>query len=120
MRVVEDLAGVLHGRRRHPDGVVVPKVDRRPDVRAVIATVADAERDHGFDDGSIEVTAIVETAASVSDLREITHLDEDHRLARLVFGPVDSTADLGGRARGTGRLGGADCTNGSPTRRRPE
>ena len=32
------------------------------------------------------------------DLREISKLGADSRLTGLVFGPVDSTAELGGRA----------------------
>jgi beta-methylmalyl-CoA/(S)-malyl-CoA lyase len=82
----------------HVDGVVVPKVGRRPDVEAAVSAVAEAEREHGFDDESIQVAVIVETAAAVSDLREIARLGESDRLAGLVFGPVDYTADLGGRA----------------------
>ncbi|WP_123537470.1 L-malyl-CoA/beta-methylmalyl-CoA lyase [Halosimplex salinum] len=82
----------------HLDGVVVPKVGRLSDVQDAVGAVAEAERDHGYDDGSLELTVIVETAAAVSDLPDIARLGEDDRLAGLVFGPVDYTADLGGRA----------------------
>jgi len=82
----------------HLDGVVVPKVGRLADVEDALGAVADAEREYGHDDGSIDVAIIVESAAAVSDLPDIARLGEDDRLAGLVFGPVDYTADLGGRA----------------------
>ena len=82
------------------DGVVVPKVGRRADVEAAVGAVAEAEREYGHPDGSIEVAVIVETAAAVSDLADIARLGTDDRLAGLVFGPVDYTADLGGRSMG--------------------
>jgi len=84
----------------HVDGVVVPKVGRREDVESALAAVAEAEREYGHPDGSIEVGVIVETAAAVSDLADIARLGSDDRLAGLVFGPVDYTADLGGRSMG--------------------
>ncbi|MFC7072775.1 L-malyl-CoA/beta-methylmalyl-CoA lyase [Halovenus rubra] len=80
------------------DGIVVPKVGRLADVEAANRAVAEAEREHGYDDGSIEVAIIVETAAAVSDLHTIAQLGENDRLGAFVFGPVDYTADLGGRA----------------------
>ncbi|NLV11288.1 citrate lyase subunit beta [Halomicrobium mukohataei] len=82
----------------HLDGVVVPKVGRRDDVERARAAVAEAEREYGYDDGSIGLSVIVETARAFSDLREIARLGEDSRLTGLIFGPVDYTAELGGRA----------------------
>jgi len=82
----------------HIDGVVVPKVGRLEDVENAAVAVAEAEREYGYEDGSIELAIIVETAAAVSDLPDIARLGETDRLAGLVFGPVDYTADLGGRA----------------------
>lgn len=94
-------------------GVVVPKVGRVADVERAIDVVAAAEADAGLPAGSIELSVIVETAGARSDLREISMLgseDDDSdtdtgsggdghgRLAGLVFGPVDYTAELGGRA----------------------
>ena len=87
----------------HIDGIVVPKVGRLADVEDALGAVADAEREYGHEDGSIDAAIIVETAAAVSALREIARLGEDDRLAGLVFGPVDYTADLGGRAMGGDR-----------------
>ena len=82
----------------HLDGVVVPKVGRKEDVERALSTVAEAEREHGHDDGSIGLSLIVETARAFSDLREIARLGQDSRLTGLIFGPVDYTAELGGRA----------------------
>ncbi|NHN48925.1 citrate lyase subunit beta [Halostella sp. JP-L12] len=80
------------------DGVVVPKVGRVEDVERAATAVAEAEREYGRPDGSIEFSVIVETARAKSDLREISKLGAGSRLAGLVFGPVDYTAELGARA----------------------
>ncbi|MBX0321670.1 citrate lyase subunit beta [Halomicroarcula sp. F13] len=82
----------------HLDGVVFPKVGRLDDVREAAGVLADAERDAGLDDGSLEMAIILETAAARSDLREICQFATDSRLSGIVFGPVDYTAELGGRA----------------------
>ncbi|MFP8956726.1 L-malyl-CoA/beta-methylmalyl-CoA lyase [Natrialbaceae archaeon A-CW3] len=85
------------------DGIVVPKVGRREDVERALAVVGDAESDAGLPDGSIGLSVIVESARARSDLREIARLGTDSRLTALVFGPVDYTAELGGRDLGDGR-----------------
>ncbi|WP_256391167.1 L-malyl-CoA/beta-methylmalyl-CoA lyase [Natronoarchaeum rubrum] len=79
------------------DGVVVPKVGRVEDVRRALDAVDEFERTYGVDEGSIGLSVIVESARAVSDLPEIARLGEDDRLSGLVFGPVDYTAELGGR-----------------------
>jgi beta-methylmalyl-CoA/(S)-malyl-CoA lyase len=84
------------------DGVVVPKVGRLADVKRAAEVVAEAEAEHGFDDGSIGLSIIVETGRARSDLREIAAFGEDSRLTALVFGPVDYAAELGGRDLGDG------------------
>jgi len=82
----------------HLDGIVFPKVGRLDDVRDAASVLAEAERDAGLDDGSIDMSIILETAAARSDLREICQFATDSRLEGVVFGPVDYTAELGGRA----------------------
>ncbi len=84
-------------------GVVVPKVGRLADVERAATAVADAEREAGHPDGSIGLSIIVETGRARSDLRQIARFGEDSRLTALVFGPVDYTAELGGRDMGDGR-----------------
>ena len=85
------------------DGIVVPKVGRLDDVKRAANVIAEAESEYGHDDGSIGLSLIVETAYARSDLREIARFGEDSRLTALVFGPVDYTAELGGRNLGEGR-----------------
>jgi len=82
----------------HLDGVVFPKVGRIDDVREAAGVLAEAEREAGLDDGALDMAIILETAPARSDLREICQFAADSRLAGLVFGPVDYTAELGGRA----------------------
>ncbi len=87
----------------HLAGVVVPKVGRLEDVKRAVEAVADAERAHGFPENTIGLSIIVETARARSDLREIAAFGAHSRLTGLVFGPVDYTAELGGRDLGEGR-----------------
>ncbi|WP_254273905.1 L-malyl-CoA/beta-methylmalyl-CoA lyase [Haloarcula marina] len=82
----------------HLDGIVFPKVGRLENVRDAAGVLADAEREAGLDDGALEMAIILETAAARSDLREICQFAADSRLSGIVFGPVDYTAELGGRA----------------------
>ncbi|WP_290818842.1 L-malyl-CoA/beta-methylmalyl-CoA lyase [Halovivax sp.] len=85
------------------DGVVVPKIGRLDDLQRAERAVAEAEAEYGRPDGSIGLSIIVETGRARSDLREIARFGEDSRLTALVFGPVDYTAELGGRDLGDGR-----------------
>ncbi|EMA07013.1 beta-methylmalyl-CoA/L-malyl-CoA lyase [Haloarcula vallismortis] len=80
------------------DGFVFPKVGRLEDVRDAAGVIADAERDAGLSEGALDMAIILETAPGRSDLREICQFAADSRLSALVFGPVDYTAELGGRA----------------------
>jgi len=95
----EQISTIASEAGAHVDGVVVPKVGRVEDVEDAAAAVAEAESAAGLEDGRLEVAVIVETAAARSDLREVARLGADGRLAALVFGPVDYTAELGGRER---------------------
>ncbi|WP_158056628.1 L-malyl-CoA/beta-methylmalyl-CoA lyase [Halorussus halophilus] len=81
----------------HLDGVVVPKVGRLEDVQAAESVVAAASRETNRD---LELAVIVETARARSDLREIAKFGASSHLTALVFGPVDYTAELGGRELG--------------------
>jgi len=81
----------------HVDGVVVPKVGRCEDVARAADVVAEAEAAHGYPEGTVELSVIVETAAAASDLRQIAAFGEESSLHGLVFGPVDYTAEIGGR-----------------------
>lgn len=76
------------------EGVVVPKVGRLENVKAAETAVEAAARETGHE---LDLAIIVETAPARSDLREIARFGADSRLEALVFGPVDYTAELGGR-----------------------
>ncbi|WP_323676414.1 L-malyl-CoA/beta-methylmalyl-CoA lyase [Halorubellus sp. PRR65] len=99
----EEIRTLLEAVGEELTGVVVPKVGRAADVERAIEVLERAETAAGLPEGSMELAVIVETAAARSDLREIAMLGDDDaegggRLAGLVFGPVDYTAELGGRA----------------------
>ncbi|WP_435349567.1 L-malyl-CoA/beta-methylmalyl-CoA lyase [Haloarchaeobius sp. HRN-SO-5] len=96
----EEIRTIVDEVGEYVDGVVVPKVGRLDDVVNAASVVADAEREFGFEDGSVGLAVIVETAQAKSDLREIAMFGSDSRLDALVFGPVDYTAELGGRELG--------------------
>lgn len=86
----EDLAAVLPFK---PDGIVIPKVESGEQVTWVSEQIAAAEREHGWQTGSIRLIAIVESALGVVNLREIA---AGHpRLDALVFGAEDFSADVG-------------------------
>ncbi|MFC4359182.1 L-malyl-CoA/beta-methylmalyl-CoA lyase [Halobium salinum] len=103
-RGAEQIRTLVREVGEHVSGVVVPKVGRVEDVERAVRVVADAEADAGRPDGSVRLAVIVESGRAVSDLREIARLGSkdaeagaDDRLDALVFGPVDYTAELGGR-----------------------
>ncbi len=77
----------------HIDGFVVPKVGRLEDVKAAESAVSASSSD-------LELAVIVESARARSDLREIAAFGPNSTLSALVFGPVDYTAELGGRELG--------------------
>lgn len=79
-----DLDAVLAEDGR-PDGIVLPKVDRKADVRALSATM----RSRGTE---LPVFALVETAEGVLHAESIA---EANATDALVFGAEDLAADLG-------------------------
>ncbi len=84
------------------DGVVVPKVGRLEDVERAEGVIAEIESEHGYEEGSIGMSIIVETGRARSDLRKISKFGGESRLVALVFGPVDYAAELGARDLGDG------------------
>ncbi|SIR84498.1 beta-methylmalyl-CoA/(S)-malyl-CoA lyase [Haladaptatus litoreus] len=96
-RGVEQIETLAETVGEHVDGFVVPKVGRLEDVNAAESAVAAAGRETGTD---IELAVIVESARARSDLREISKFGHESLLTALVFGPVDYTAELGGREIG--------------------
>lgn len=86
----DDLAETVTAR---PDGFVLPKVESPEEVRVVSATIAAAERAHGWAEGSMRLLAMIETAMGIMQLREIAAADP--RLDALIFGAEDLAGELG-------------------------
>ncbi len=86
----EDLAAVLPG---HPDGIVIPKVREAAQIHWVSARLAEAEREHGWPQGSLVLVVLIESAMGVVNLREIA--GSDPRLEGLIFGAEDLAGDIG-------------------------
>lgn len=79
------------------DGFVVPKIGLIDNYRTAENVVGDAEEEYGFEQGTFDVASIIETARARADLQQIAREGAKSRLRTLVFGPVDFTAELGGR-----------------------
>ena len=84
-----DLQAVLPA---HPDGIVVPKVERVDQLEWVSDRLEAAELDFGWPIRSIALIALVENARAVLNLKEIA---AHPRLDALIFGAEDLAADLG-------------------------
>jgi Citrate lyase beta subunit len=92
-RTVDDLAVVLPA---HPDGIVLPKVDRVEQIQRIDDAMMKAEATSGWQPGSLTLIAIVESALGMVNLEAICRLSESvQRLQGLVFGAEDFTADMG-------------------------
>lgn len=86
----DDLAAIIPA---HPDGIVLPKVERGDDLRYIDEVLTQFENDYGFQRGAIRLMAIIETARGVVNLSEIAASCE--RLVALAFGAEDLAASLG-------------------------
>lgn len=84
-----DLDAVLPA---HPDGVVVPKVERVEQLAWVSERIETAELDYGWPVHSVRLIALVESAKSILNLKEIA---AHPRLDALMFGAEDLAASLG-------------------------
>jgi citrate lyase beta subunit len=101
-----DLAASL---RAGPTALVVPKVDSPEILHLVDARLADAERESQRPVGGLKLFALIESARGVLDAARIATATP--RLAGLILGHVDLSADLGitpGRA-GEGIVQHARC-----------
>jgi len=84
-----DLEAVLPA---HPDGVVVPKIERAEQLAWVSERIEAAELGCGWPVNSIHLLALVESAKAMLNLKEIA---AHPRLDALIFGAEDLAADLG-------------------------
>lgn len=75
------------------DGVVLPKVESAADIATADWLIAQLERERGLPAGAIDLVPIIESAAGMSNLREIVRAAP--RVKRLAFGAADFTNDLG-------------------------
>ncbi|WP_025770778.1 HpcH/HpaI aldolase/citrate lyase family protein [Thioalkalivibrio sp. HK1] len=78
------------------DGIVLAKVESAAQLVAVDWLLRALERERGLVEGGIDLMPIIETAASLSALREIAACGLA-RVRRLSFGAADLTLDLGMR-----------------------
>lgn len=83
----DDLGAVLP---HHPYGIVVPKIQSVADVHWVEARLEQAERQHGWEAGSLILIVLIETPLAVIHLNEICQSSE--RLQALIFGADDLAA----------------------------
>jgi citrate lyase beta subunit len=91
----DDLEAVIHFR---PDGIVLPKCERRDQVQWVSERIEAAELAHGWGLNSVRMLVGVETAAGILNLNEIA---ADPRLDAIIFGAEDFAASVGAsRTRG--------------------
>ena len=91
----DDLEAVIHF---HPDGIVLPKCERRDQVQWVSERIEAAELAHGWGLNSVRMLVGVETAAGILNLNEIA---ADPRLDAVIFGAEDFAASIGAtRTRG--------------------
>lgn len=74
------------------DGFVLPKVEDAQMLQTVDWLIANLERGHGLEEGSIGLMPIIETAKGLANLREIAGAGT--RVRRLSFGAGDFTRDL--------------------------
>lgn len=77
----------------HPDGIVVPKVERPEHIMWVSEQIAAFERKNNWTDGGICILALIETARGFVNIREIA--GSDPRLDALIFGQYDLAGSLG-------------------------
>lgn len=78
---------------RRPHGYVLPKVEEAWQVREVSELLTKAEVRNGWNEGTIRLLAIIETAKGVVNLKEIAA--SDRRVDALIFGAEDLAGDMG-------------------------
>jgi citrate lyase subunit beta/citryl-CoA lyase len=75
------------------DGIVLPKVERAGDLLTVEWLVTQLEREHGLQEGQIDIMPIIETGLGYTNLRSIAR--SGTRVRRIAFGAGDFTLDVG-------------------------
>ena len=85
----DELATILPA---HPDGIVIPKVEKAEQVAWVSERIEAVELSHGWKLNSIRLVVDVETARGILNLNEIA---SQPRLDAIIFGAEDFAADIG-------------------------
>jgi citrate lyase subunit beta / citryl-CoA lyase len=75
-----------------PDGICLPKVENSSEIRAADSAIGKFEAAHAIPAGSIQLHAMIESAAGVLHAEEIAHASP--RVSSLIFGSADYASDL--------------------------
>ena len=75
-----------------PDGILLSKTKTAEDVQKLSKILADFEKEHGWENNSISILAIIENALGIISLKEIAQADP--RLVALICGGEDLAADI--------------------------
>jgi citrate lyase subunit beta/citryl-CoA lyase len=94
----QDLVQTVH---RNVDGVVLPKVESAADLHAIDWLMANLEREHGMEPGTVDLMPQIETAAGVQRIdriiqaRNLRPYKGPWRVRRVAFGGADYAHELG-------------------------
>ncbi len=86
----DDLAAILPA---HPHGIVIPKVETPAVIQSVSRLMAETETTRGWQQKSLYIMVIVESATGLINLASICQTDE--RLQGIIFGAEDFAACIG-------------------------
>jgi citrate lyase beta subunit len=86
----DDIDATVHAR---PDGYVVPKIEYGRQVQEISSRLLAAEHKHGWEEGSLSLLVILETAMGIVNVHEIAA--SDARLSALIFGAEDLAGSMG-------------------------
>jgi len=75
-----------------PDGILLPKTKTAQDVQKLSKILADFEKEHGWENNSISILAIIENALGIINLKEIAQ--SDPRLDAIICGGEDLATDI--------------------------
>ncbi len=75
------------------DVLIIPKVRKNEDVQAVSLLLDSIERNAGIEPGSIKISAQIETAEGMNNVKAIAQASD--RLDALIFGPADYATSVG-------------------------
>jgi citrate lyase subunit beta/citryl-CoA lyase len=76
--------------------IIVPKVEKREDIREIDGRLGEAEKKNGLEPGAISVIPLIESARAVQNVFEIlSEKSGPRRLFTAAFGAADYTLDMG-------------------------